>query len=317
MMRLLLLMILLLSSLPSLAACRVSGTNAAYGSQTSFVINSTVQTTTATLTVDCDTAFNVLNNDFVTLTLTGATTSADTRPTLGRSGDATDRIPLQVCAQSGCSSGSELTLNGSYRWTGQALLNLLTSKRYTFPIYIRTLQGQNVAAGAYQVTLNFSVSYSICAVGVAVCLNPQTGTTTFSSLVTLTVTNDCSTISAPNLNFASAPLVKDFAPVSQIIAITCTKGSLYTVGINNGNNAVGSVRNMASGDNRLSYEIYKGSTANRWGVSGTERWASDSATQVSTDGLLRSYQYTARILATQNTPPAGSYTDTLVVDVAF
>ncbi|EKK5267720.1 spore coat protein U domain-containing protein [Cronobacter dublinensis] len=317
MMRLLLLMILLFSSLPALAACRVSGTNAAYGSQTSFVINSTVQTTTATLTVDCDTAFNVLNNDFVTLTLTGATTSADTRPTLGRSGDATDRIPLQVCAQSGCSSGSELTLNGSYRWTGQALLNLLTSKRYTFPIYIRTLQGQNVAAGAYQVTLNFSVSYSICAVGVAVCLNPQTGTTTFTSLVTLTVTNDCSTISAPNLNFASAPLVKDFAPVSQTIAITCTKGSLYTVGINNGNNAVGSVRNMANGANRLSYEIYKGSTANRWGVSGTERWASDSATQVSTDGLLRSYQYTARILATQNTPPAGSYTDTLVVDVAF
>ncbi|EOL9022274.1 spore coat protein U domain-containing protein [Cronobacter dublinensis] len=315
--RVLLLMILLLSSLPALAACRVSGTNAAYGSQTSFVINSTVQTTSATLTVDCDTAFNVLNNDFVTLTLTGATTSADTRPTLGRSGDATDRIPLQVCAQSGCSSGSELTLNGSYRWTGQALLNLLTNKRYTFPVYLRTLQGQNVAAGAYQVTLNFSVSYSICAVGVAVCLNPQTGTGTFISLVTLTVTNDCSTISAPNLNFASAPLVKDFAPVSQTIAITCTKGSLYTVGINNGNNAVGSVRNMASGANRLSYEIYKGSTANRWGVSGTERWASDSATQISTDGLLRSYQYTARILATQNTPPAGSYTDTLVVDVAF
>ncbi|EOL8968774.1 Csu type fimbrial protein [Cronobacter dublinensis] len=317
MMRLLLLMILLIASLSSLAACRVSGTNAAYGSQSSFVINSTVQTTSATLTVDCDTAFNVLNNDFVTLTLTGATTSADTRPTLGRSGDATDRIPLQVCAQSGCSSGSEVTLNGSYRWTGQALLNLLTNKRYTFPVYIRTLQGQNVAAGAYQVTLNFSVSYSICAVGVAVCLNPQNGTSTFSILVTLTVTNDCSTISAPNLNFASAPLVKDFAPVSQTIAITCTKGSLYTVGINNGNNAVGSVRNMASGANRLSYEIYKGSTANRWGVSGTERWASDSATQVSTDGLLRSYQYTARILATQNTPPAGSYTDTLVVDVAF
>jgi len=135
--------------------------------------------------------------------------------------------------------------------------------------------------------------------------------------VTLTVTNDCSTITAPNLNFASAPLVKDFAPVSQTIAITCTKGSTYTVGINNGNNAVGSVRNMASGANRLSYEIYKGSTTNRWGVSGTERWASTSASQVSTDGLLKSYQYTARILATQNTPPAGSYTDTLVVDVAF
>ncbi|ELY7542542.1 spore coat U domain-containing protein [Cronobacter turicensis] len=295
MIRLLLVIVLSLVSLPALAECRVSGTSAAYGSQTSFVINSTVQTTTATLTLDCDAVLNVLNNDFVTLTLTGATTTSGTRATLGRSGDTTDRIPLQVCAQSGCPSGSELAINGSYRWTGQSLLNLLTSKRYTFPIYLRTLQGQSVA----------------------VCLTPQNGTTTFTSLVTLTVTNDCSTITAPNLNFASAPLVKDFAPVSQTIAITCTKGSTYTVGINNGNNAVGSVRNMASGANRLSYEIYKGSTTNRWGVSGTERWASTSASQVSTDGLLKSYQYTARILATQNTPPAGSYTDTLVVDVAF
>ncbi|EPS2708188.1 Csu type fimbrial protein [Cronobacter turicensis] len=317
MIRLLLVIVLSLISLPALADCRVSGTSAAYGSQTSFVINSTVQTTTATLTLDCDSVLNVLNNDFVNLTLTGATTSAGTRATLGRSGDTTDRIPLQVCAQSGCPSGSELAINGSYRWTGQTLLNLLTSKRYTFPIYLRTLQGQNVAAGAYQVTLSFSVNYSICALGVAVCLTPQNGTTTFTSLVTLTVTNDCSTIAAPNLSFASAPLVTNFAPVSQTIAITCTKGSTYTVGINNGNNAVGSVRNMASGANRLSYEIYKGSTTNRWGVSGTERWASDSASQVSTDGLLKSYQYTARILATQNTPPAGSYTDTLVVDVAF
>ncbi|EOC0059552.1 spore coat U domain-containing protein [Cronobacter turicensis] len=317
MIRLLLVIVLSLVSLPALAECRVSGTSAAYGSQTSFVINSAVQTTTATLTLDCDAVLNVLNNDFVTLTLTGATTTSGTRATLGRSGDTTDRIPLQVCAQSGCPSGSELAINGNYRWTGQSLLNLLTSKRYTFPIYLRTLQGQNVAAGAYQVTLNFSVNYSICALGVAVCLTPQNGTTTFTSLVTLTVTNDCSTITAPNLNFASAPLVKDFAPVSQTIAITCTKGSTYTVGINNGNNAVGSVRNMASGANRLSYEIYKGSTTNRWGVSGTERWASASASQVSTDGLLKSYQYTARILATQNTPPAGSYTDTLVVDVAF
>ncbi|EOY5418738.1 spore coat U domain-containing protein [Cronobacter turicensis] len=317
MIRLLLVIVLSLVSLPALAECRVSGTSAAYGSQTSFVINSTVQTTTATLTLDCDAVLNVLNNDFVTLTLTGATTTSGTRATLGRSGDTTDRIPLQVCAQSGCPSGSELAINGNYRWTGQSLLNLLTSKRYTFPIYLHTLQGQNVAAGAYQVTLNFSVNYSICALGVAVCLTPQNGTTTFTSLVTLTVTNDCSTITAPNLNFASAPLVKDFSPVSQTIAITCTKGSTYTVGINNGNNAVGSVRNMASGANRLSYEIYKGSTTNRWGVSGTERWASTSASQVSTDGLLKSYQYTARILATQNTPPAGSYTDTLVVDVAF
>ncbi|PQY62881.1 fimbrial protein, partial [Cronobacter sakazakii] len=209
MIRLLLMILLVVASLPALADCRVSGTGAAYGSQTSFVINSTVQTTTATLTLDCDSVLNVLNNDFVTLTLTGATTTAGTRATLGRSGDTTDRIPVQVCAQSGCPSGSELAINGSYRWTGQSLLNLLTSKRYTFPIYIRTLQGQNVAAGGHQGTLNFSGNYSICAGGIAGCLTPQNGTPTFTSLGTLTITNDCSTITAPDLNFASAPPAKD------------------------------------------------------------------------------------------------------------
>jgi spore coat protein U-like protein len=38
---------------------------------------------------------------------------------------------------------------------------------------------------------------------------------------------------------------------------------------------------------------------------------------LSTDGLLRNYNYVAKVLTSQTTPPAGSYTDTLVVDVAF
>lgn len=151
----------------------------------------------------------------------------------------------------------------------------------------------------------------------AACLSAQTGTVALPLNVTLTVTNDCSTISAPNVNFGSAPLPENFAPVSQSIAITCTKGSVYTVGINNGSYANGNVRNLASGANRLSYDIYKGTTTNRWGVSGTERWASASSSQVSSDGLLRTYNYTARILSGQSALPAGSYIDTLVVDIAF
>ena len=99
--------------------------------------------------------------------------------------------------------------------------------------------------------------------------------------------------------------------------MTCTKGSVYSVGINNGSNASGNVRNMASGNNRLSYEIYKGSTTARWGSSGTERWASSAASLLSANGLVRTYNYTARVLTTQTTPPAGTYSDTVVVDIAF
>jgi len=74
---------------------------------------------------------------------------------------------------------------------------------------------------------------------------------------------------------------------------------------------------MVSGSNYLSYDIYKEATGNRWGGSGSERWTSATSSQVSADGLLRTYNYTAKVLTNQATPPAGTYTDTLIVDVAF
>jgi spore coat protein U-like protein len=74
---------------------------------------------------------------------------------------------------------------------------------------------------------------------------------------------------------------------------------------------------MVSGSNSMSYDIYKGSTSNRWGPTGTDRWASSAASSVSSDGTVNTYTYIAKMLSGQSTPPTGSYTDTLVVDVAF
>ncbi|WP_312691608.1 spore coat protein U domain-containing protein [Kosakonia sp.] len=320
-MRRLLLLVLLFSSTQVWSACTVSTTNGAFGTVTSFVLNSTAQTTTANLIVKCDAALNVLTNDSVTLTLTGASATAANRGTLKRTDDTTvtDIIPVRVCGQSGCPANSEATITGnSYTWSGSVLLALLGSKTYTLPLYFQTVAGQNVSAGPYQVTLNFNVAYNVCAAGAGgLCGSPQTGTVATSLQLNMTITNDCSTISAPNVNFGSAPLVRNFPTVSQSIAITCTKGSTYTVGINNGAYASGSVRNMASGSNRLSYDIYKGATTSRWGSVGAERWSSGVSTQISTDGLLRTYNYTAKVLTTQTTPPGGTYSDTLTVDIAF
>jgi len=319
--RLILLLLLLGSSFHAWSACTVSTTNGAFGTVTSFAVNSTAQTTTANLLLRCDTVLNLLTNDSVTLTLTGASAVATNRGAMKRTDNTaiTDQIPVRVCGQSGCPANSEVTIGGtSYTWSGGVLLGLLASKTYTLPVYFQTVPGQNVTAGPYRVTLNFSVAYNICATGlVGICLTPQTGTLVTSQQVNLTVTNDCSTISAPNVNFGSAPLVRNFPTVSQSIGVTCTKGSTYTVGINNGSYANGSVRNMASGSNRLSYEIYKASTTDRWGSVGSERWASSTSSQVSADGLLRTYNYTAQVLTTQATPPGGTYSDTLVVDIAF
>lgn len=319
MMRLFVLLLMLVAS-GGKAACTLSTGNAAFGTLTSFAVSGSEPQITFNLVVECDTILNLLTNDAVTLNYTSASFSTGSRATLRRTDVPSnlDAVPVRLCGQQNCSSTTEVTTGQSYTWSGNTLLSLLTSRRYTLPLYLRLVGGQSVSAGPYRVTLNFSVSYSVCSLGISLlCTTAQTGTRTLSTQVDLTVTNDCITINAPNVNFGSAPLVRDFPTISQSVGITCTKGSSYTVGINNGSWANGNVRNMAFGANRLSYDIYKGSTTNRWGSTGAERWDSNSSSAVSKDGLLRTYNYTARILSGQTTPPVGDYSDTLLIDIAF
>ncbi|EUM14053.1 spore coat U domain-containing protein [Enterobacter sp. E12] len=320
-MRRLLLWMLLLFSGGGWAACTVSTVNASFGSVTSFALSGTGEVeTTGTLVVACDAVLNLLTNDSVTLNYTAASVSGNSRATMKRTDNAaiTDVIPTRLCGLSGCASSSEVQISKAYTWSGNTLLGLLGSKRYNIPLYFRTVPGQNVTAGPYQVLLTFSINYNVCSIGVlGLCTTPQTGTATTSILLNMTVTNDCSAMTTPDVNFNSAPLVQNFPTVSQAIAVTCTKGSTYTIGINNGANALNNVRRMVSGSNYLSYDIYKEATTNRWGGSGSERWTSATSSLVSADGLLRTYNYSAKVLTSQATPPAGTYTDTLIVDVAF
>ncbi|WP_448309356.1 Csu type fimbrial protein [Pantoea sp. PGP6] len=316
----------LLLLLPSLgyAACALPASTASFGSVTTFVANSTVSAVTTNANVNCGAgaALSLLGNNQITFQLTGATNSNGTRGILKRSGDTgSDNVPVRLCTDSACAT--ELTVGGTpFVYGSQTLINLaglLGSLNFTIPIYLRTVPGQVVAAGTYQVTLNMAVTYRICtsiAIG-NLCLSEQTGSGVITITVTAILTNDCTTITAPNISFGSAPLVGSFSSVSQTINVLCSKGSTYTVGLSNGSYPVGSVRNMASGANRLSYEIYKSTTSNRWGPGGTERWSSTTSSAVSADGLTRGFNYTARVLTSQNTPPAGNYSDSVVVDLSF
>lgn len=321
-------LLLLLSLTPAgaMAACALPASAASFGSVTTFVLNTTASTTSTNANVNCGSGsvVSLLSGNSISLQLASAASSNGTRATLTRSGgSATDIIPLRLCTDAACNN--ELTIGGATYRVGQAqlinLIGLLGGLNFSIPLYLRTVTGQVVTAGTYSGTLNIFVNYNICTgLGVAgLCLSTsqQVGSGTIPVSVTLVVTNDCTTIIAPNISFGSAPLVGNFSSVSQTINVVCSKGSSYSVGLSNGNYASGNVRNMANGANRLSYEIYKGTSNNRWGVSGGERWSSATSTGISSDGLTRSYNYTARILASQNTPPAGNYADSVVVDLAF
>lgn len=319
----LLFMLLAAASAPLRAACTSVMENGSFGTYSSFTVKNSggEQQTSANLTVTCDQLLGLLSSDRVTMTVVGASATSGNRAAL-KNGDnpaELQTIPLRVCGGASCSDGTETLIGKSITWSGGSLISL-GSRAYRMPLYFRTLSGASVSAGHYRVTLTLNIEYSICLVSLlGLCVGaPEVSSSMVTAQLDMTITNDCVAISAPDLNFGSAPLASSFSTVTQDITVSCTKGSAYSVGIDNGVNASGSARRMKSGSSFLSYDIFKGSTASRWGSVGAQRWESAAATGVSTDGTVRRYTYSARILTSRaDTPPAGTYSDTLLVDITF
>lgn len=306
------------------AACQLPPASASLGTVTSFILNNSVTSTSGDINLDCGSGgtLTLLSDNYIRLQLIGASNVSGARAVL-KHDTGSDNIPIQLCSSPNCSM--ELTVNGpSVNYAAGQLANLiglLGGLNFSIPLYIRTVAGQNVAAGTYSGTLNVLNSYAICT-GIGVlgqCAQGglQAGSVVQPLTVSLIVTNDCAAITAPNVNFGNAPLVSAFNPVSQSITVICTKGSTYTVGLNNGGHGVNNARYMANGNSLMGYDIFKGNNGARWGDIGSDRWSSGQASSVGSDGTLRSYNYVARILANQETPSPGVYTDQLMVDLSF
>ncbi len=250
-----------------------------------------------------------------TPTLTGTLQTNVTGLTLKNG--AGSSIPYQLYSNAGMStnftSGAVVvTLNGT------TLLGVLNGAGNTVPFYISTTPGANIPAGTYTDTIQVTWTYAnICEglLGLAgICVGtPNNGTSVSSIVLTLVVNNDC-TITAPQVSFGTAPVVSAFGTVSQNVSLVCTKGMTYTVGMNTGLYPNGSRRQMASGTNRLQYDIFKADTT-VWGSTVPAQRANGPAPA---DGIsTQTIPYTARIYTDQTTPATGTYTDSVVVDVSF
>ncbi|MFJ4066085.1 spore coat protein U domain-containing protein [Pseudomonas sp. NPDC089996] len=190
------------------------------------------------------------------------------------------------------------------------------------PLYFRTQIGSNVAAGVYQETLTVAWSWNYCSgIGIgAICLGRDIGAGTQTLRVTLTVTNDCQ-ITTPSISFGSAPVVAGFGTVNQSVSLSCTKGSAYTVGLNDGENVSGGRRRMKStAGNFLAYDIFKSAGTVRWGSLTTARRSSSDADVNPGNGTgtgSQVFNYNAKVYTDQATPPAASYLDNVILDVQF
>lgn len=312
----------LLASAQAHAQCAVVATNpAGFGTVNSTLVRDVIQSASTTNAgLQCTgSLLSLLATDdhfYATFTPTGGTT--------GLVGPTGDVIKYTLYANN--TTNFAITRGQRYDFARNGIIDALgllngTSPK-SVPVYLKSLTGSNVAAGLYQenfvVEWDINYCYGIGALGI--CLGRQTLKQSTNLTVTLTVSNDCQ-ITTPVISFGSAPVVSGFATVNQSVNLACTKGSLYTVGLDDGQNVAGGRRRMKSAANNfLAYDIFKSAGTVRWGALTSARRASSDADVnpgAGTGTGSQIFNYNARVYADQNTPPAGSYVDNVILDVQF
>jgi spore coat protein U-like protein len=309
--------------------CTISTPALNLGSVSSFAVASQAQATSGSGGLAC-TSLAAFNTSYVKIQIDSSTFLL----TGGPSGQV---IPFAISTSSG---GTPLHQGDSVDLSTNQVLNLFSNAGNSIPLFVTTAPTGGLRAGTYRGTVSVRWYFSICSFGIAgVCafsespniirpsvFNGETltwgdGTPTIVN-ITLVVQNDC-VINAPNLNFGTAPFVTGFNPVTQTININCSAGQPYSVGLDDGGHFSGGSRRMANGaaSQFLRYEIYQGpSSATRWGATGAERRSSASADTnpgIYDSTTRQGFTYRAVIDPTQATPPAGSYTDIITLDVSF
>lgn len=191
----------------------------------------------------------------------------------------------------------------------------LGSASTTRTIYARVLANQqSTATGSY--TSAFS--------GTHVRFNYRTYTTTPQACTSVTqnptrpsfnvqanVIPNCR-VTAQNINFGNQGVLDSNVDAAGGLVVTCTPGTAYNVGLNNGLSGTGpTARRMTLGGQAVVYGLYKDTTRSQpWGNSGAERVPGTGS------GATQSLPVYGRV-PPQQTPTPGTYTDTVVVTVTY
>ncbi|MXN74099.1 fimbrial major subunit CsuA/B family protein [Burkholderia sp. 4701] len=282
---------------------------AGFGAVASFDVANRAQSTSSTnIGLSCGGALAALL--VIGNTINGTITSANNGRMTGPNGDA---IPYSMFADD--KHQFSLAFGSTTNWASTQLISILGlgGNSVPLPLYLRTNLGSNVAAGTYSDTLTIHWDWHVCSgIGIFFCIGWDDGSTAKSVPVTLTVANDCM-INAPDVSFGTAPTVAAFAPVNGSLSLICTKGMIYTVGLSPGNAAANGRRQMSSGANRLQYDLFGSGGSTVWGQSSNRASSAGAANGAS----AQQFPYVARIYSDQATPPVGTYTDSVIVDVRY
>lgn len=162
-----------------------------------------------------------------------------------------------------------------------------------------------------------AVLFSLCAGAMA-----QAGTSTANLTVQITITAAC-TINTATLDFGSnagTSLISSNVDASTTVSVTCTNGSPYSVGMDNGANVSGSQRRMKSGTNFLNYNLYVDSArTNAWttAASNSTCTSANSCFLGTGTGAAQLVSVYGRVPSTGTAPPTGTYSDTVTMTITY
>jgi spore coat protein U-like protein len=142
----------------------------------------------------------------------------------------------------------------------------------------------------------------------------QASTSTATIAVSASVLSSCGVTALPLAFGTYSPTQATNTTASTTIAVTCTNGTPYNIGmgLGSGSGATVSARKMTAGSNTLTYNLYQDSGySTQWGTTiGTN-------TQTGTgSGLAQTITVYGSITALQSVP-AGSYTDSITVTLTY
>jgi len=248
----------------------------------------------------------------------GATGAAERLMTSGRGGlrfglfsDGARSVPLgSFTAPVGGAGGVELTL----------VANTLGASTVSAPIYARVFANQaNVSAGSY--TSRFAGNDAQIVFGPAASIPPCNAIGGGSGQVSSPSGFSVRAQAMPSCVVSGATL--DFGPTGFLgrvtdgqttLAAVCTNGTAYTVGLNGGqsNASDPAQRRMRQGKDAVIYGLFLDASRTRpfGDITGSNTFAGTG------DGTSQSIPVFGRVPA-QPTPPAGTYTDQVIVTLTF
>jgi spore coat protein U-like protein len=150
----------------------------------------------------------------------------------------------------------------------------------------------------------------------------QAGTATANLTVQITITASC-TINAATLDFGSnagTAVAASAVNGSTTVSVTCTNGSPYSIGMDNGAHVSANQRRMMSGSNYLNYNLYVDSGhTNPWTTG-----SSNSACTTTGDcylgtgsGSAQTVNIYGQVPSVGSAPPPGAYTDTVTMTITY